>query len=67
MRLLGMGVRDIDRSGMTQAQLFNEDDRGKHDRIDEVGDLVCERFGSEALSRGSTLSRKAGNRPKPRR
>jgi DNA polymerase-4 len=64
VRLLGMGVRDIDRSGMTQAQLFDEGDRGKHDRIDEVGDLVRERFGSKALSRGSTLRREGQKRTK---
>ncbi|MDH3719373.1 MAG: DNA polymerase IV [Planctomycetota bacterium] len=66
VRLLGMGVHDIDRSGLTQAHLFDEGDRDKHDRIDEVGDLVRERFGTEALSRGSTLKHKAGDQPKPR-
>ena len=65
VRLLGMGVSDFDRSGMTQAQLFDEGDRGKHTRIDEVGDLVRERFGSQALSRGSTLAHDVRHRPKP--
>ncbi len=58
VRLLGMGVSDIDRSGVTQAQLFDSDAREKHARVDEVGDLLRERFGSQALSRGSTLDRK---------
>ena len=43
-----------------QAQLFDEDDRDKHARIDEVGDLVRERFGMDALCRGSTLGHEGG-------
>ena len=65
VRLLGMGVMDIDRSGVTQTQLFGAGDRVKQDRLDEVGDRVRERFGSQALSRGSTLEREARHRPKP--
>ena len=65
VRLLGMGVSDIDRSGLRQTQLFDEGDRGKHSRIDEVGDQVRERFGSKALSRGSALEHEARHRPKP--
>ena len=66
VRLLGMGVSDIDRSGLTQALLFDEDDRGKRDRLDQVGDQLRELFGSQALLRGSTLEHVA-RRPKPTR
>ena len=55
VRLLGMGVMDIDRTSVTQRQLFDDVDRAKQDRLDGVGDLVRERFGSKALSRGSVL------------
>ncbi|MGE4606348.1 MAG: DNA polymerase IV, partial [Myxococcota bacterium] len=55
VRLLGMGIMDIDRSSVTQRQLFDDVDRAKQDRLDGVGDLVRERFGSKALSRGSAL------------
>ena len=65
VRLLGMGVSDFDRSGVTQGQLFDEGDCGKHDRVDEVGDLVRERFGSNALSRGSSLEHQARHQPRP--
>ena len=66
VRLLGMGVSDIDRTGVTQGQLFDEDDRGKRNRLDEVGDLLRERFGSQALRRGSTLEHEARHRPRPK-
>jgi len=65
VRLLGMGVSDFDRSGMTQAQLFDEGDRNKYARLDEVGDLVREKFGSQALSRGSTPEHGVRSRRKP--
>jgi DNA polymerase-4 len=65
VRLLGMGVTEIDRTGVTQRQLFDEGDRIKQDGLDEVGDQIRERFGSKALSRGSTLKHKARHRPKP--
>ena len=65
VRLLGMGVTEIDRTGVTQRQLFDEGDRVKQDGLDEVGDQIRERFGSKALSRGSTLKHKARHRPKP--
>ncbi|MCE9553895.1 MAG: DNA polymerase IV [Planctomycetes bacterium] len=65
VRLLGMGVSDIDRSGVTQGQLFDQEDRGKQGKLDEVGDMLRERFGSQALRRGSALEHKARHLPKP--
>lgn len=65
VRLLGMGVSDIDRSGIRQGQLFDEDVRGRHDRLDAIGDELRERFGSEALRRGSALEHQARHRPRP--
>ena len=62
-----MGVSDIDRSGLTQALLFDEDERGRRNRLDEVGDQLRERFGSQALLRGSTLEHEAKQRPAARR
>ena len=61
-----MGVSDIHRLGEVQGQLFDEEQRGKRARIDEVGDLVRERFGSESLRRGSTLEHEVRHRPPPR-
>ena len=65
VRLLGMGVSDIDRTGVTQGLLFDEEDRGKQDRLDEVGDRLRDRFGSQALRRGSALEHEARHRPRP--
>ncbi len=65
IRLLGMGVTEIDRTGVTQQQLFDEADRERQDGLDEVGDQIRERYGSKALSRGSTLKHNARHRPRP--
>ncbi len=65
VRLLGMGVTEIDRTGVTQQQLFDEADRERQDGLDEVGDQIRDRYGSKALSRGSTLKHDARHRPKP--
>ncbi|MEK6249054.1 MAG: DNA polymerase IV, partial [Planctomycetales bacterium] len=65
VRLLGMQVSNIDRSGVTQGQLFDESDRDSQDKLDKVGDQIRQRFGSQALSRGSTLAHEARHRPRP--
>ena len=65
VRLLGMGVTEIDRTGVTQQQLFDEADRERQDELDEVGDQIRDRYGSKALSRGSTLKHNARHRPRP--
>ena len=65
VRLLGMGVSDIGRSGVKQGQLFDEDVRGRHDRLDEIGDQLRERFGSQALNRGTALEHQARHQPRP--
>ncbi|MCE9552021.1 MAG: DNA polymerase IV [Planctomycetes bacterium] len=65
MRLLGMGVSDIDRTGVTQGLLFDEEDRGKQERLDKVGDRLREQFGTQALFRGSAFKHDARHRPRP--
>jgi len=55
VRLLGMGVSDLHRGGKVQGNLFDNEDRERESRIDEVGDQVRDRFGSQALRRGATL------------
>ncbi len=61
IRLLGMGITDLDNTEVRQAQLFDADSRERHKKIDEVGDMISERFGRQALRRGSSL----GNDRKP--
>ena len=55
VRLLGMGVSDLHGPGKVQGTLFDDDERQRQSQIDEVGDLLRDRFGSQALRRGATL------------
>jgi DNA polymerase-4 len=55
VRLLGMGVSDLRGSGEIQGTLFDGEARQQQSRIDKVGDLVRDRFGTRALRRGATL------------
>ena len=63
VRLLGMGISGLDDTGIVQGVLFDQAERQKQTRLDAVADRVKERFGSEALRRGSSLER--GEKPKP--
>jgi len=66
VRLLGMGVSDIDRAGEVQGHLFDEEVREKRTRLDEVGDLIRDRFGAQALRRGRSLEHETRHHPRPR-
>lgn len=64
VRLLGMGVSDIDVSGRVQGHLFDEEDRRRHRQLDQVADEVKDRFGTSALGRGTSLQRGKGRPPR---
>ena len=57
VRLVGMGVSGLDDTGQVQCLLFDQDDRQKQTRLDSVVDRLKERFGTDALRRGSSLER----------
>jgi DNA polymerase IV len=63
VRLVGMGVSGLDDSGTVQGLLFDRKERQKQARLDTVADQLKDRFGTEALRRGSSLER--GVKPKP--
>ena len=65
VRLLGLGVSDLDRAGEVQGHLFDEDVHEKQTRLDEVGDLIRNRFGAQALRRGRSLEHGIRHRPSP--
>jgi len=44
-------------SELTQGLLFDEPERQRQARLDQVSDRVKDRFGSAALRRGSSLER----------
>ena len=66
IRLLGMGVSEIDRTGQTQRMLFGEAEHQRNDQLDQMSDQIRERFGQGALRRGSTLQHGAEHRPQSR-
>ena len=60
VRLVGMGVSGLDDTGLVQGMLFDQEERQKQSRLDAVADQVKERFGTEALRRGSSLRNAPG-------
>jgi DNA polymerase-4 len=66
VRLLGVGVSDIDASQQSQGHLFDEDERRRHEQLDRVTDEAKDRFGKSALTRGTTLERGPLERNGPR-
>ena len=55
VRLIGIGVSNIDRSGSTVQELF-DDGRAQESRLDTATDAIREKFGKSALHRGVNLS-----------
>ncbi len=63
VRLLGMGVSGLDGTGLVQGLLFDGEQREKQGRADATADQIKQRFGTDALRRGSSLER--GEKPGP--
>jgi hypothetical protein len=63
VRLVGMGVGGLDDTGLVQGLLFEQDQRKKQTGVDAVADEIRERFGSSALRRAASLSRRKDSRP----
>jgi DNA polymerase-4 len=55
VRLVGMGVSGLDDTGQVQGMLFDGEQREKQSRMDAVADQVKEKFGFDAIRRGSHL------------
>jgi DNA polymerase-4 len=53
LRLLGMGVSGIEHLQLSQGTLF--DDPQDHSQLDAVADTIRDRFGTDAIQRGSSL------------
>jgi DNA polymerase-4 len=52
VRLLGFVVHNLDGSGTSQQQLFDEPDRERHRELDRVADQITAKFGKRAIRRG---------------
>ena len=66
VRLLGMGVSNLQKKQPVQQSLFAEERDEKDARLDEVADQIRSRFGTTSLRRASTVQHKAEHQPWPR-
>ena len=53
LRLLGVALTDIDRTGGSQLSLFTDEEKERQQRLDKLTDAIRGRFGSGALIRAA--------------
>ncbi len=63
IRLLGVGVSNLQQQGSVQGELF--DDPDQESRLDEVTDEIEDRFGRGAVNRASSTMRTTNRKPEP--
>ncbi len=66
VRLIGVGVSGFENPEQVQRSLFDDGEHERQGRLDTVADQIKERFGTDALHRGSGLLYGAEHRPAPR-
>ena len=66
VRLLGMGVSNLQKQQPVQQSLFAEEQGERDTRLDQVADSIRNRFGSASLRRASTVQHNAEHKPRPR-
>ena len=57
VRLLGFGVSNLDDSGTSQKQLFDQPNQERQRELDRVADQITAKFGKLALRRGTRLEK----------
>jgi DNA polymerase-4 len=65
LRLLGVGVSNLTRDAVVQAQLFDEAERQKQSALDRAVDAIRGQLGSGAIQRGSLLGRASRKQTRP--
>ncbi len=65
VRLLGMGVSNLQKQRPVQQSLFAEEQDKRDTKLDLVADKIRNRFGTTALRRASTVHHEAEYKPPP--
>ncbi len=65
VRLLGMGVSNLAAQAPVQLTLFDQPEKTKQARIDDLADAIRDKFGSSKLHRGSNLEHDIRLQPDP--
>lgn len=69
VRLLGMGVSNLQKPTAVQKSLFDDEPEvteSKDDKLDVIADQIRDKFGSMSLRRASTVQHDVEHRPQPR-
>ena len=66
IRLLGMGVSNLQKHQPVQQSLFAEEQDERDTKLDQVADQIRSRFGTTSLRRASTVQHNAEHKPLPR-
>ena len=66
IRLVGMGVSNLQKQRAVQKDLFADEQDEKDSRLDQVADKIRSRFGTASLRRASTVQHNAEHKPRPR-
>lgn len=66
IRLIGVGGSSLEREVLRQKSLFEEVTHEQQSQADQAADAIRDRFGGQAVSRGSRLLHKTRHRPQPR-
>jgi DNA polymerase-4 len=57
VRLLGMGVSGLDRSGHTQRMLFDDAEHERQSQLDATTDAIRDRYGRSAIGRAGAINK----------
>lgn len=66
IRLVGMGTSNLTSSAVKQQMLFDNEERSRNSRLDEMKDQLKDRFGHDAIRRGTSVEHDIRRRPDPR-
>ena len=66
VRLIGMGVSNLSRQAPVQLSLFDQAEKDKQSRVDNISDAIRDKYGAAKLHRGTNLEHDIRLMPDPR-